>query len=398
MANVRKYLKDREKNNDNYSKKIWAHRGRKVLFFLLFIGLILGAGFGYRIYLDSLTYTDYDVVSISELVDLGTAKYEPYDEYVLRYSMDGISCIDKENRAIWNQAYEIKNPIFDRSNDYVVIAAQKENKIYIFNKSGPQGSITTVYPIIDVSIAGQGVVAVIMTNGGTSLINLYNPHETDEPELAKIVTSLEGNGYPLDISLSEDGQKMAVSYLDLESNVMKSSVAFYNFSEVGKSYIENLVGGFDQYATTIIPEIRFINNNTVAVFGDDMLSIYKMNKLPELIYEEKLEEKVKSVFYSKNYIGIVFEGIQGDSLYNLQVYNLKGEKILYKKLYEDYKSIEFVGETIMFYNDFSCHIFSLDGKEKFNYTFDKNILLLKHMGEARYVMVNSSSISEIQLK
>ncbi|NLZ80635.1 MAG: hypothetical protein GX913_02340, partial [Clostridiales bacterium] len=337
MANVRKYLKDREKKNNSYSRKIWAHRGRKILFFLIFIGLMLGAGVGYRFYLASLSYTDYDVVSISELADLNTANYEPYDEYVLRYSMDGISCIDKDNRVIWNQAYEIKNPIFDRSDDYVVIAAQKENKLYIYNKSGPQGSITTGHPIIDVSIAGQGVVAVIMADGGTSLINLYNPLEVDEPDLAKIVTSLEGNGYPLDISLSMDGKKMAVSYLNLDSNVMKSSIAFYNFSEVGKSYTEKLVGGFDQYETTIIPEIEFVNNDTVGVFGDDMLSIYKMNKLPELVYEEKLEEKVKTIFFSEEYIGIIFEGNQGDFLYDLQLYNLKGEKILHKALYEDYK-------------------------------------------------------------
>lgn len=398
MANVRKYLKDREKSDDNYSRKLWIHRGRKVLFFLLFIGMVLGAGIGYRFYLDSLSYTDYDVVSISELVDLGTAKYEPYDEYVLRYSMDGISCIDKENRMIWNQAYEIKNPIFDRSNDYVVIGAQKGNKIYIFNKSGPQGSITTGYPIIDVTVASQGVVAVVMADGGTSLINIYNPYEPNEPELAKIITSLEGNGYPLDISLSFDGKKMAVSYLDLKGNALHSSVAFYNFSEVGKSYIENLVGGFDQYETTIIPEIRFVNNNIVGVFGDDTLSIYKINQLPELVYEEKLEEKVKTVFYSKEYIGIVFEGNQGDVLYDLQVYNLDGKKILHKELYEDYKSVRFAGDSIILYNDLSCRIFTVDGREKFDYTFDKNILLLKYMGESRYIMINSSSISEIQLK
>lgn len=398
MANVRKYIRDREKNEDNYSKKIWSHRARKFLAFLLLTGLILGAGFGYRLYLNSLSYTGYEVISISELTDFGSAKYEPYDEYIIRYSMDGISCIDKDNRVIWNQAYEIKNPIFERSGDYIVIAAQKENKIYIYDKSGPKGSLTTGYPITDVSIAEHGIVAAIMTNGGTSLIYLYNPLEPDESELAKIVTSLEGNGYPLDISLSNDGQKMAVSYLNLVNNVMKSSVAFYNFSEVGRIYIEKLVGGFDQYESTIIPEIRFINNDTVGVFGDDMMSVYRMNKLPELVYEEKLEEKVKTVFYSEDYIGIVFDSNQGDFLFNLQIYNLKGEKVLEKTLNEDYKSIRFAGETIVLYNDLSCRIFNIDGREKFNYTFDKNILLMKYMGEAKYIMVYSSSISEIQLK
>lgn len=398
MANVRKYLKKREENKNDYSKRLWAHRGRKLLFFILFIVLILGAGFGYRFYLDSLSYSEVEVISKSELVDFGNASYEPYGDYVLRYSMDGISCIDKENRMIWNQAYEIKTPIFDRSGDYVVIAAQKENKIYIFNKLGLQGSITTRYPIADVSIAEQGVVAVIMTNVGTNYIYLYNPLEPDEPELAKIVTSLEGNGYPLDVSLSNDGLKMAVSYLDLTSNMIKSSVAFYNFSEVGKSYIEKLVGGFDQYESTIIPEIEFVDNSTVGVFGDDMLSIYKMNKLPELIYEEKLEEKVNTVFYSKDYIGIIFQGNQEDSLFDLQVYNLKGEKILHKSINEAYKSVRFVGDTIILYNDLSCRIFTIKGREKFSYTFDKNILLLKYMGEAKFIMINSSSISEIQLK
>ena len=148
---------------------------------------------GIHFYEKNRTYTGYDVLTLTELTESGNMTYITYGDYILRYSMDGISCLDKNGVLIWGQAYEIKNPIIDLCKDYVAVAGQKENSIYLFNRSGSQGAITTEYPITSISVASQGVVAAVLENNGTNYIKIY---DKNGKELVGMKTFLERNGYP----------------------------------------------------------------------------------------------------------------------------------------------------------------------------------------------------------
>ena len=81
--------------------------------------VLLGALFltGIYFYERRRTYTGYDVLTLTELSESGNMTYMAYGDYILRYSMDGISCLDKNGTLIWGQAYEIKNPIIDICKD-----------------------------------------------------------------------------------------------------------------------------------------------------------------------------------------------------------------------------------------------------------------------------------------
>ena len=45
---------------------------------------------------------------------------------------------------------------------------------------------------------------------------------------------------------------MAVSYLKAEGNGIKTSIAFYNFGDVGQNVVDKVVSGYD-YDDMIIP-------------------------------------------------------------------------------------------------------------------------------------------------
>ena len=76
------------------------------------------------------------------------------------------------------------------------------------------------------------VVRIYVYDGNTN---------TDEPIIESRAT-MDKSGYPVSISLSPNGKLMVVSYLYVDSGNMKSSVAFYNFGEVGKNETDNFVG------------------------------------------------------------------------------------------------------------------------------------------------------------
>lgn len=400
MINIRKYMKERKKKEeDSFEKKLWFHRGRKLAAAAGVLILAVGMFGAYQYYRKHLVYTEYDVLSVSELTEILNGEYKAYGDYILRYSMDGISCMDKNGGLVWGQAYEMKNPIVDICSNYVAVAAQKGNEVYIFNKSGYQGEVKTQYPISAVCVAGQGVVAVMLEDSGNNYIKLY---DTAGEELVTIKSSLEGEGYPFAFSISEDGKKLALSSLDIDGNSLRNVVEFYNFSEVGQNYVEQLVGTYqEEFANSLVPEIEFINNDTVCAFADNQMVIFQMKEIPEITAVIPIEDKIHAVFYHASCIGMILEHEQEGALFQLKVYTAEGKEVSGISgitLAEEYSQAFFTKENLVLYNEYSCKIINMSGVEKFNYTFDKNIVLLKYIVDSRYTLITPSSISEIRLK
>ena len=93
-------------------------------------------------------------------------------------------------------------------------------------------------PVKSLSVAANGVVAAILEDGDVTWINVYNP--TGEKAVG-IKTTMQKSGYPVSVSLSDNGKLMMVAYLKAESGSMKSIVSFYNFDEVGQNYTDTMV-------------------------------------------------------------------------------------------------------------------------------------------------------------
>lgn len=392
LINIESEIKN-EKNMMQGIKEFW--QSKKWIFILAGIAVLLLTGSIYRYYLTKKVFTEYSTVSISETADVENSRYLAFGEYLLHYTLDGISCVDKKGTLIWGQAYEIKSPIVDICEDYVAVAAQRGNIIYIFNKSGYQGEISTLYPIVNIEVARQGVVVAVMEDAGTNYVKIYDVKGT---ELVTMTTSLEGRGYPFAIGLSPDGKKLVLSSLNITSNKIENIVEFYNFSEVGQNYKEQLVGTFSEFKNSLIPKITFINNTTVCAFMENQIGVFSINEIPEeLVLTIPISGEIKTIFHDDRYIGVVISD-NDDAIYRLFVYNTKGKMILEKPIYQDFKDIYFWEENIVLYNSYDCQIIGLDGTIRFDYTFDNDIALLKPVSYTNFVWASSSFISEIHLK
>lgn len=404
MSNVRKYIKDRNKDKNDGKKpvvveefddRIKKHRTKTRIILFGIIALILIIFTGIKIYFDQKKYTGYEELS-STNTDTGADQYIAFGDYVLRYNNDGITYLGADNKAVWSQSFEMKTPVIDICKDFVAIGNQKSNEIYVCSKSKIEGKITTAYPIISLDVASQGVVAAILEDGNINYVDLYDKKGN---ELVSDKSVLEGNGYPMDISLSEDGTKLVVSYLNVKGDTFQNSVVFYNFSEVGKNEVDRMVGGFNQYNTAVVPKVEFINNNVVCAFADDRFTLYSMKQKPEKICEVKLDQKIKSVFNSSKYIGFVLKNEDSGKEKTLKVYNLKGKEVLSRTITDDYTNIQFADNRILLYNELSCKLITLSGRIKFQYSFNKGITdMIPTSKTNRYLLIGADSIDEIRLK
>ena len=127
---------------------------------------------------------------------------------------------------------------------------------------------------------------------GISYLELYNKSGDN---LAGGQIHVTNSGYPLDIALSDDATKLAVSILDISKGAAQTTISFYNFASVGQNEIDNMVGSYT-YADTVVPELAFTSNSRLVAFGDNKVIRFEGAQKPEEAQVIKLEKEVKSIF------------------------------------------------------------------------------------------------------
>lgn len=384
-----------EKNDKAWQKEIKIHRGVILLRTVLIIAAVLvGLFIAYTSY-RNMIYTDYSIVKTLQYEDASGANFKRFNGNVLKYSRDGATAFNMENSMLFNQTYEMQNPMVDICGDYVALGDYKGTKIYIMNSSGIQGQIDTTLPVQRFSIAGNGNIAVVLEEDDITWVKLYNK---EGETVASDRTTMKKSGFPLSMDISENGIMLNISYLYIDSGKISSSVAFYNFGSVGQNEIDNLVSGYN-YDDETITYTQFMNQNTAFALGNKTFSIFKGDQRPERVFEVAMEEEVNSVFYNESYIGLVYKQTSDATPYRIDVYNTSGDKVLSKSFSLEYSDILFNKDLIIIYNANECVIYDTKGVEKYNGLFKNSIITMVPNGnKTRYLFVSGSRTDDIQLK
>lgn len=403
MVNIRDYLKEREKRKEtskhiDYREKIRSHK--LTIFYRIVLGVVLVAAIIVFLFIQwrDKVFTENVVTSTASVTIVQGARVENLGGNILLYSKDGASCIDAKGNAIWNRTYEMQNPMISISGQTAAIGDYNGRSIYVMDKSGERGTINTNLPIRDFCVSSSGVVATVLDDTNVIRLNVYNGNENTEETIVNATVSMDKSGYPVSIALTPNGKIMAVSYLYVDSGNMKSSVAFYNFGEVGKNETDNCVGGYD-YLNTVIPLVRFMDNDSAFAVSDDRIAFFSGSEKPTNIALNFLEEQIQSIYYNENYVGLVFHDQSGESIYRLDVYNSAGSKVGSQFFDIEYTDIIFNKDQVIIYNDTECQISNIKGVDKYIGNFEQNIsLLIPTNSMYKYTVVTADSVDTIELK
>ena len=400
MVNVRDYLKKRKERKEergriSYREKIKSHKF--TIFYRTILVLILLAAVGTALYIQwkNKIYTENTVVFSTQVHITQDSTLMPFSGYLLTYSKDGAGCMDIRGNAVWNQTFEMQNPIVDVCKNVVAIGDYNGRTIYVMNTSGVMGSITTSRPVRDFCVASNGVVAAVLDDTDATWIYLY---DSQGKELVYFRTTMKDSGYPVNVSISPNGELVCVSYLFVDSGQMKSSVAFYNFGPVGKNNVNNYVSGYD-YLNSVVPLTGFLDDRSMFAVSDDRVMFFSGAQKPLSVAEKLLADDVQGVYYGDESIGLIFNSTQSNSRFRLDVYHKSGELRQSIDFDLDFRDILFHDDQIIIYNESECRIYNSSGAEKYSGNFSKTVLLLIPQSSARrYMVVTPDSIDTIELK
>ena len=315
------------------------------------------------------TYDDYKVVDKIEMKSGESSKFLPFKGKIAKYSRNGISMLD-DDATVWDESYEMKNPLVDVCEDYLCVADKNANDVEIFTEDGKKGSVTTTYPIAKAEVAEQGVVAALLKDKDVNYIEVFDKGGN---LLVSHKSLLIENGYPLDFSLSDDGEKMIVSYVQVSAGNITSKVVFYNFGSPGKNKKDRIVSTFTQYKDELVPFVKFTDSSKAVAVSENRITIYKVGDEAKVDEEEKFKGEAQKVFYNEDYVGLVFKTKSGRKPYRVVVYNGSLSEKMNEKVGLAFDTIKFADKNVLMYNDKNVLMMSTHGVEKFNHTFKKAI-------------------------
>lgn len=339
------------------------------------------------------TYTSARTTVTYESTSAGNVSYLEFGSGVLKYSKDGIALVNRKGDEEWNQPYQIKNPIVNTYNDDAAVVADKGgNTIIVLDRKGLKGEMQTALPVEKVVVSAQGIVCAVLKNDASPKIMCYDAAGNI---LVELTTSLTGTGYPLDVSISEDGKLLLVSYLCVQDGQLMTKVKYYNFDGEKDSKQDYEVTA-DDYADMAAAEAFFMNGKTSAVIGDDRILFYKGENKPALSKTVTLNKKIKSVFHNNRYVGLVLKN-EGSSGYELCLFNTSGKKVLSEEFTGDYANVKISGSQVFMYDGKKCSVFTRAGIHRFEGELDNNILeIFPVVGVNKYIVMNANGMEVVR--
>ena len=385
--------RDIDEDMDSYKKNIRRHRLRNAGIVTGAFLILLFCAAGIRLHMENKTYQTYQVVKSFERADTMMTQYTEFLDYVLKYGKDGISCVDSENKLVWSQTYSMQNPIVEVCRGSAALAEENGTQAMIFDESGLQGTVQTRLPIRQISVASQGVLAVLLEDGDIMRLNLY---DKKGEELVTSKFELQDTGYPLRMSLSADGTKLAVTFFQVQDGGISTCLAFYNFDSVGENQQDHMVAA-KEIRDMVVPSVKYLDDTHCYAVGTGQILLYEGKQIPELVAEISLDREVESVFYSAKYLGIVHE--QEEQGYLLRVYNVQGQLEFETSFDMEYTTLKFSGDNILIYNEFECMMLNGSGNVFFTGTFEESISNLYTLsGRSRYMVMHASRSDQIHLQ
>lgn len=378
-----------------FREKILKHRLTIIYRVVLCIVLIIAVIAVIRVQIENKVYTDFQVMKSADAVGSSDSVIQAYNGNLLSYSRDGISAYNGGGEQLWNQTYEMQDPIVDIAGEYVVVGDYKGNTIYVMNASGPCSQINTNMVITNLGISEKGIVTAVLDGGNVIWIEIYDSAGNN---IVSERTSMNQTGFPICTSMSPDNQKMAVSYLKAEGNGIRTSIAFYNFGDVGQNVVDKMVSGRD-YDDMVIPFLQYFNSDVAVAVGESRLIVFSGKQIPELRAETEIEENVESVFWGDSSVALVYRNEEGEDKYRLDLYDLSARLVLSQTFDLEYSNIVLDNDNIIIYNEANVYIWNKKGLRKYSGDLGGNIrAVIPTRSKTKFIVVRNEGLETIKLK
>ena len=364
--------------------------------------IVLGVAFAIfltvLLYVILVRYTDYESLSQKEMVDSAQTKYEEFEGGFVAYSLDGVSYIDRNGDVLWNESYEMLHPVVRKCEGHIVVYDRQGTMIKSLDKLGVQTTIYTTMPVTEADIAENGSIAVLMQEGDTGHLQIYNVAGQIS---ASGEMHLSSGGYPIDLALSHDGKRLAASAMDLVNGEVRAKLIYYDFGSVGAEKDKYIVATVT-YSDTVMPEIDFVKGDRLLCICDKGVHIFDNKDNPEEIENITSPGQIISIVHNDSYIVMVAnrQNEEGRIEETMWIYSLSGRPVSEIVLEDSFEDIYITDDNAVILSDGqNVSIYNLFGVKRFSYSFTDAVFKMLSTGRYReYILIRTGSMERIKVR
>ncbi len=338
-------------------------------------------------------FDDYSVTSRADEADVDGTQYQMLGSHLIKYSHDGVFCVNLSNETSWSTAYTMQTPIASVCGSVMAIAEQQGNQVYVLNEKGVIGSFSTTLPIIHICISAGGQTALVLDDSDVTWINLY---ESDGTQIAAVKTTMSGTGYPVSAAISKDAKRMMVSFLSVDGGSLQGKLEFFDFSSAGDADSDHLAQTFTY--DRVFPVVYYTDNNVPVAVADDGFIVYSTDRTPKEKETVTVEDEIVSTFYDDDSLGFVFHSSDADHKYHMEVYNLNGRQMMETDFDFEYEDVRMDNGEILLYDAATLNVYRTSGKAKCEITYQKSVAYFASLpGLRNYLVITTDSMDKIRL-
>ena len=306
------------------------------------------------------TYSGYVVEKEENKTD-SVSRFEFADGYVVKYSQDGAALINRALETVWTVSFSMENPQIDVRSGQILIYDQLGSSIYLFDVRNHIGAFTAGKPILKACVSGRDTVAALLRDGENTSLVYYTK---DGEMIAAGESTITNPGYPVSLSLSDNGLLLAVAYLTASDGVTGTTVRFYNFGDGGKGRENNLTAEFS-YPGIFAPEVCYLKGSECAVFTDSGFTIIKGSSAPKEVRSVAIRDDICSVFHDGSNLGIITRSSDRSHRYLMSIYSTNGNIKSTSYIDIAYERVRVCGDEVIFSNHSEFCVVSTGGKIRF---------------------------------
>lgn len=354
------------------SDRAWERR-REILRLVLHWGGIAGAAAAFLALMVFLaSQRVYSGASMSVILEMDTqegTEFTTLGSSVVYCSKDGASCLNANGTVIWSQSFEMQKPLISVAGNVMAVGDYNGSTIYLLGEKKILGSVNTNLPIRALAASESGEVAAVLADTDVTWVYLF---DAEGSTIAYFKTTMAQSGYPLSVAVSPSGELVCVSHLLTQSSGVSSSIAFYNFGNVGQNVAENNVSGFN-YDNEIFPVTVYLSDTACAAVSDSRIAFFTGREIPQSGVNTLFQDEIKGVYAGGSYIGLLFDDASGENEYTLQIYDASGNTAGTISFTMDYSDIRIAGKHVFISSSSELQIYDVNGRERYSGSFEKEV-------------------------
>lgn len=365
----------------------------KTVLRILRVLLVLAAVAGIVLWLQYSRTKEYKSYEITSETTLYTGGFDcaAGNGRLFVYGNDGAKAVDGLGKVQWELAYQLDNPQISWCEEVAAVADVGGTAVYVVEDNGIPYNYHVLYPIVKHEVAKQGVTAVLLDNGAEDYIQMYDKNGNLRVDIKTITKT---DGIPVDIALSPDGKKLVTLYVTFQGDAMLGKVTFYNADEVGKNYINNIVGQKTFAENCLAYDVCFLEEDIVCILLENGFALYRMTEVPELILEKTLSENIVQFICAEGGFYLIKENAAQRTM---SFYNTNGEVKKTWSSIPEYESVTATKEEIVFFSPQRVTGYRKNGSLKFSTAFTQSLETVLPAGGNRYFLLNGSTLQTIKL-